>query len=102
MQADSAIAQIANARPIISALEAVTPGAQNGNQAFAVKITGKYLASTSKIYVNNLPVTTTVSINATTGIGTATATVPDIPTGQDPASNYLTRQKSKWFGWRHV
>jgi hypothetical protein len=94
VQADSAVAQIANARPIISTLEAVTPGAQNGTQPFVVKITGKYLASTTKIYVNNSPVTTTVSFDALTGVGTATATVPAIPPGQDPSFQLFNPAKS--------
>ncbi|MEJ7914486.1 MAG: S8 family serine peptidase, partial [Chitinophagaceae bacterium] len=51
-QADSAIAQIANARPIISSLEAVVPGAQNGTQPFQVKIKGKYLTGNTQIYYN--------------------------------------------------
>ena len=43
VQADSAMTQIANAKPIISTLEAVAPGSQNGTQPFMVRITGKYL-----------------------------------------------------------
>lgn len=94
VQADSAIVQIANAQPVISTLEAVIPGAQNGNQPFVVKVTGKYLASNSQIYVNNLPVATTVSIDPMTGIGTATATVPAIAPGQDPAFQLFNPAKS--------
>ncbi|MEP7110456.1 MAG: S8 family serine peptidase [Ferruginibacter sp.] len=94
VQADSAVGQIANARPIISTLEAVTPGQQNGIQPFMVKITGKYLASTTQIYVNNSPVATTVSFNALTGVGTAIATVPAIPPGQDPPFQLFNPAKS--------
>ncbi|HTF31902.1 MAG TPA: S8 family serine peptidase, partial [Flavitalea sp.] len=85
VQADSAMVKIANARPIISTLAAVNPGAQNGTQPFMVKITGKYLTSTTQIYVNNSPVPTNISIDPATGIGTATTTVPAILNGQDPA-----------------
>jgi hypothetical protein len=35
--ADSAMMQIANPRPMITSLEAVVPGAQNGNQSFCSK-----------------------------------------------------------------
>ena len=93
-QADSAIVQIANARPIISSLEAVTPGEQNGTQPFVVKITGKYLASTTQIYKNNSPVATTVSFDALTGVGTALATVDAIPIGQDPPFQLFNPAKS--------
>jgi hypothetical protein len=94
VQADSAIAQIANARPIMSTLEAVPAGAQNGTQPFTVKITGKYLVSNTQIYVNNLPVTTTVSIDPATGVGTAMATVPAIPVGEDPPFQLSNPAKS--------
>jgi cytoskeletal protein CcmA (bactofilin family) len=94
VQADSAIAKIANGRPIISTLAASIPGAQNGNQPFEVKITGKYLAGTTQIYVNNLPVPTSVTIDPATGIGMATATVPPIPNGQDPNYQLFSPAKS--------
>lgn len=90
LQADSAIAQIANARPIISSLEPVVPGAQNGNQPFQVKITGKYLTGTTAIYVNGTAVSTTVSPDLTEAV----ATVPDIPDGQDPSFQLFNSAKS--------
>ncbi|HTE27493.1 MBG domain-containing protein [Flavitalea sp.] len=94
VQADSAMVKIANGRPIISTLTAVNPGAQNGTQPFMVKITGRYLAANTQIYVNNSPVPTTISINPATGIGTATATVPAIPNGQDPTFQLYSPPKS--------
>ena len=100
VQADSAVGQIANARPIISTLEAVTPGEQNGTQPFMVKITGKYLTSTTQIYMNNSPVPTTVSFDALTGVGTAIATVPAIPAWPGSAISIIQpRQKPKRPGW---
>ncbi|HEY0110933.1 MAG TPA: MBG domain-containing protein, partial [Fibrella sp.] len=89
-QADSAIAQIANARPIISSLEAVVPGAQNGTQPFAVKIKGAYLTSNTLVYFAGQPVATTVSADRTE----ATATVPDIAPGQDPPLQLYNPPKS--------
>jgi hypothetical protein len=94
VQADSAMTQIANAKPIISTLEAVTPGSQNGSQPFMVKITGKYLTGSTQIYVGNSPVSTTVSIDGITGIGTATATVPAISAVQDPPFQLFNPAKS--------
>jgi hypothetical protein len=94
VQADSAMTKIANAKPIISTLEAVTPGSQNGTQPFEIRITGKYLTNTTLIYANNSPVPTTVTIDAATGIGTATATVPPIPAGQDHPYQLFNTAKS--------
>ena len=54
VQADSAVQQIANARPIVDSLMAVTPGAQNGTQPFMIKIKGKYLTNTTEIYANGI------------------------------------------------
>ncbi len=90
LQADSAIAQIANARPIISSLEPAVPEAQNGTQPFEVKITGKYLTETSAIYVNGTAVNTTVSPDRTQAI----ATVPDIPEGANPSFQLFNTAKS--------
>jgi hypothetical protein len=90
VQADSAVAQVANARPIISTLEAVIQGSQNGTQPFAVKIKGKYLTSGTQIYVNGTPVATTVSTDKTE----ATATVPAILNGQDPPFQLYNPAKS--------
>jgi hypothetical protein len=94
VQADSAVQQIANARPIISTLDAIPPGADSGTQAFTVRITGKYFTSNSTIYADNVPVTTTISIDPATGIGTATATVPPIPAGTDPPYSLYNPPKS--------
>ncbi len=90
VQADSAISQIANARPIISALETVVPGAQNGTEPFTVKVIGKYLTSSTEIYFNGEPVETTVSPGNTE----ATATVPAIPNGEDPPIQLYNPPKS--------
>ncbi|MEP7373424.1 MAG: LamG-like jellyroll fold domain-containing protein [Chitinophagaceae bacterium] len=91
VQADSAVQQIANAKPIISSLEAVVPGSQNGTLPFQVKIKGKYLTPTTKIYVGGVAVaTTTVSADKTE----ATATVPTIPSGQNPAFQLSNAAKS--------
>ncbi len=89
-QADSAIAQIANARPIISTLEAVVPGAQNGTQPFDVKIKGKYLTVNTQIYYYGKPVRTIVSVDKTE----ATATIPAIRSGQDPPFQIYNPSKS--------
>ena len=94
VQADSAVLQIANARPIISTLEAVIPGAETGTQPFDVKITGKYLTDNTTIYVDGVPVGTTVSIDPATGIGTAIATVAVIPPGSDPPFRLYNTPKS--------
>jgi len=95
VQADSAIQQIANARPVISTLKAVDSGAQYGAVPFKVKITGRYLTSTTKIYVDSIPIpATTDSIDAATGVGTATATVPAIAFGNDPAYRLYSSAKS--------
>ena len=94
VQADSAAQQIANAKPIISTLETTIPGAQRGTQPFQVKITGKYLAGNAQIYESNTPVATTVSIDAATGVGTATATIPAIPPGNDPSFQLYNPPKS--------
>ena len=94
VQADSAMTQIANARPIISTLEAVVAGAETGTDPFEVKITGKYLTYATQIYVNNSPYATNISIDPLTGIGTATATVPAIPIGQDPLFKLYSPPKS--------
>lgn len=94
VQADSAVAQIANARPVISTLEAVVAGSQNGTAPFEVRITGKYLTGTTQIYVDNTPVNTTVTFNAATGVGTATAIVPDIAEDTDPAFQLFNPAKS--------
>jgi hypothetical protein len=80
-QADSAMSQIANARPIISSLEAVIPGAENGTEPFEVKIKGAYLTTNTQIYFAGKPVATTISADRTE----ATGTIPDIANGQDPA-----------------
>ncbi|MGZ8524352.1 MAG: MBG domain-containing protein, partial [Chitinophagaceae bacterium] len=90
IQADSAIAQIANARPIISSLEAVVPGAQNGTEPFEVKVKGEYLTSSTEIYYYGEPVTTSVSLDKTE----ATATVPAIPNGEDPPFQLYNPPKS--------
>jgi hypothetical protein len=89
-QADSAIAQIANARPIISSLAPVVPGAQNGTQPFQVKIKGKYLTANTQIYYNGAPVATTVSADKTE----ATATIPAITNRQDPPFQLYNPPKS--------
>jgi hypothetical protein len=89
-QADSAIAQIANARPMISSLETVIPGAQNGALSFEVKIKGKYLTENTKIYFKGLPVPTIVSADKTE----ARATVKAIPVGQDPPLQLYNPPKS--------
>lgn len=95
VQADSAVQQIANAKPVMSTLEAVVPGAQSGPDSFQVKITGKYLTPGAKIYVNGLPITgTTVTIEAATGIGTAIARVARIPTQTDPPFQLFNPSKS--------
>ena len=94
VQADSAIEQIANAKPIISTLASVIPDSQTGPEPFQVKITGKYLTSTTKIYANGIAVPTTVSIDPATGIGTAIATVPAIPNGDDPPYQLFNVAKS--------
>lgn len=89
-QADSAIAQIANARPMISSIEAVVPGAQNGTQPFQVKIKGKYLTGNTQIYYSGSPIATTVSADKTEAV----ATIPDIPAGQDPPLQLYNPSKS--------
>ncbi|MGI8582580.1 MAG: MBG domain-containing protein [Chitinophagaceae bacterium] len=89
-QADSAMTQIANARPIISSLEAVVPGAQNGTQPFQVKLKGKYLTGNTRIYYNGKPVSTSVSADRTE----ATATIPPIRNGQDPPFQLYNPPKS--------
>ncbi|MHA4843962.1 MBG domain-containing protein [Flavitalea antarctica] len=94
IQADSAMAQIANAKPIISTLEPVVPGAQGGTDPFQVRIAGRYFAPNSQIYVDNVPVPTTISTDPATGISTATATVNAIPSGQDPAFQIFNPAKS--------
>ncbi len=91
LQADSAIEQIANARPIIDLLEAVTPGAQNGTEPFMVKISGKYLTPDTKIYYYGKPMETTVSADKTK----AYATVPPIPNGDDPPFQLYNPPKSE-------
>ncbi len=90
IQADSAVAQIANARPIISELGTVVPGAQNGTEPFIVRVTGKYLTSNTEIYFNGEPVETTVSPDNTE----ATAEVPAIPNGEDPPIQLYNPPKS--------
>ncbi|MGK2863138.1 MAG: S8 family serine peptidase, partial [Chitinophagaceae bacterium] len=90
VQADSAISQIANARPIILALETVVPGAQNGTEPFTVKVIGKYLTSSTEIYFNGEPVETTVSPGNTE----ATANVPAITNGEDPPIQLYNPPKS--------
>lgn len=94
VQADSAVQQIANAKPIITTLEAVVPGSQNGTLPFQVKIKGQYLTSTTKIYVGRFPngvaYTATVSADNTE----ATSTVPAIPSGQNPPFQLLNAAKS--------
>jgi len=77
---DSAVSQIANARPIISSLQAVVPGAQNGTVPFDVKIKGAYLTQNTVVYYNGKPVATTVSADKTEAI----ANISPIPVGQDP------------------
>ncbi len=89
-QADSAISQIANARPIISSLEAVTAGAQNGTDSFQVKIKGRYLTANTEIYYYGKPVTTTISLDKTEAI----ATIPAIANGQDPPFQLYNPPKS--------
>jgi cytoskeletal protein CcmA (bactofilin family) len=90
VQADSAAQQFANARPIIDSLKAATPGAQNGNQPFVVKIKGRYLTDSTQIYVGGAPVATTISSDKTE----ATATIPAIAPGQDPAFQLFNSAKS--------
>ncbi|MEJ7766873.1 MAG: MBG domain-containing protein [Chitinophagaceae bacterium] len=89
-QADSAMVQIANARPIISSLETVVPGAQNGTQPFEVKIKGRYITGNTQIYFSGSPVATTVSADKTE----VTATIPAITNGQDPALQLYNPPKS--------
>ena len=91
VQADSAVQQIANARPIIDTLMAVVPGSQNGNRPFQVKIKGKYLTSSTQVYCKGRPVATNVSADKTE----ATATVDSIPAGQDPPFQLFNAAKSQ-------
>jgi hypothetical protein len=90
VQADSAMLQIANARPTITSLEAVVAGAQNGTDSFFVKLKGQYLNDSTKIYVGGEPMKTTVLANKTE----ATAKVAAIPAGQDPAFQLFNKAKS--------
>lgn len=90
-QADSAVQQIANARPIIDSLKAVVAGAQNGTQPFVVKVKGKYLTPTTKIYVNGTSIASTVVSADKTE---ATATVPAIPNGLNPPFQLFNAAKS--------
>ena len=94
VQADSAIQQIANPKPIISSLQPVVAGAQNGTDPFVVRVQGKYLTSSTSIYVDQQPVATNVTIDPATGIGTATATVPAITNGGDPLFQLYNAPKS--------
>lgn len=87
VQADSAMQQTANARPIISRLE-------NGNQPLQVKVEGKYLVSNTQISVNNILLPTSVSINASTGVGIATATIPANLENLNPAYRLYNPPKS--------
>ncbi|HVG16382.1 MAG TPA: MBG domain-containing protein [Chitinophagaceae bacterium] len=89
-QADSAMAQVANARPIISSLAAVIPGAQNGSLPFQVKVTGAYLTPATQIYFDGEPMVTTISPDKTQAI----ATVPAIANGQDPPFQLFNPPKS--------
>ncbi len=90
VQADSAVQQIANARPIVDSLIAVVPGSQNGTLPFQVKVEGKYLTSNTQIYYDGRPIATNVSTDKTE----ATATVPAIPNGQDPPFQLFNAAKS--------
>lgn len=90
VQADSAMQQIANAKPVIDSLKTTTPGAQNGAQPFQVKIKGKYLTPSTQIYVSGSPVATTISADKTE----ATATVSAIPAGQNPSFQLSNAAKS--------
>lgn len=79
-QGDSAMLQIANARPIVTSLEAVVPGAQNGTQPFEIRMRGQYLTDHTLIYMKGAPLNTIVSADRKE----ARAIVPAIPPGQDP------------------
>ena len=91
LQADSAIEQIANARPIIDSLKSVTPGAENGTEPFLIKVTGKYLTPDTKIYYYGKPMQTTVSADKTEAL----ATIPPIPNGEDPPIQLYNPPKSE-------
>ncbi len=90
VQADSAIQQIANAKPIVDTLIAVTPGSENGNQPFMIKIKGKYLTGTTQIYVNSTPIATTISPDKTEATGIS----PAIPSGANPPFQLFNAAKS--------
>ncbi len=89
-QADSALLQIANARPIVDSLLPGTPGAQNSNQPFMVKIKGKYLTESTLVYINGIPTSTQISADKTE----ATAMSPAIAPGEDPAFQLYNAAKS--------
>jgi hypothetical protein len=90
VQADSAVQQIANPKPIAETLAPTIPGAQNGDQPFEITITGQYLTPATQVHVNGTPVPTTVSPDKTT----ATATVPAIVAGENPAYQIGNAAKS--------
>ncbi len=90
LQADKATLEIANARPIIDTLMAETPGSESGTNPFTVKVLGKYLTPATQIYVNGLPVSTTISNDQTE----AQAIVEPIAPGDDPAFQLFNAAKS--------
>lgn len=90
VQADSAVQQIANPRPIINKWEAVVPGTSPGTSPFQVRVKGAYLTENTVVYFNNLPLETTVSPTKTE----ATATVPAIARGEDPPLQLFNAAKS--------
>lgn len=90
VQGDSAVQQIANARPIINSWEAVVPSTQPGLLPFQVKVKGAYLTTNTKIYFNGNPLSTVVSPTKTE----ATATIPPIAQGDDPPLQLFNAAKS--------
>lgn len=83
VQADSAIKNIANARPIIKKWEPASAALiPNGKDAFPIKITGAYLTNTSQIYFSGQALTNTVVSNDKTE---ATGMIPAFSTNTDPA-----------------
>jgi hypothetical protein len=90
IQADNALLQIANARPIIDSLFATIEGSENGSDSFEVVLRGRYLVPNTQIFINDNPVPTTVSENGLE----ARAFIAPIPQGEDPAFQLFNPAKS--------
>ncbi len=89
-QGDEALMQIANARPIIDSLYSEVDGSENGEDPFIVVLKGRLLTPTTQIFVDGQPYPTTISEDGTE----ASATIPPIPNGTDPAFQLFNSAKS--------